>query len=100
MTALISAVTPCEMGIKRSSGLWPEAGRILERWDSLIDEAGYRPLPITSRHAIHAAALNWPHRAPFDRIRAAQARLDSAGLITPDAWMLAILPDALHATPG
>ena len=100
VTVLISAVTPWEMGIKRASGRWPEVAAILNRWDSLIDEAGYKPLSITSRHAIHAAALDWPHRDPFDRILAAQAELEGARLVTADAWMLAFLPDALAATQG
>lgn len=97
---LVSAITPWEMGIKHASGRWPEVGIILSRWEALMDESGFEQLPMTSRHGLGAAALDWAHRDPFDRILAAQSRLEGARLVTADAWMLAYLPDALNPTEG
>ena len=99
-SVFISAITPWEMGIKHAAGRWPEAKTILDRWDSLLEESGYQPIAISSRHALHAAALDWSHRDPFDRMLVAQAQLEGAVLVTADPWMLAFLPDALDATQG
>jgi PIN domain nuclease of toxin-antitoxin system len=99
-TVLVSAVTPWEMAIKHATGRWPAATSWLDRWDEFMREDGFETLPIHPRHGIHAAALEWSHRDPFDRILVAQARLEGARLITADAWMLAFLPDALNASEG
>jgi len=66
-----SAVTPWELGIKRS------LGKILIP-DGLVDAltaAGFMPLSITVAHAEHAPALPAHHRDPFDRMLVAQAQL-------------------------
>ena len=97
---LVSAVTPWEMGIKHASGRWPIAGSWLEDWDRFMAEDGFETLPIIPRHGIHAATLDWTHRDPFDRILAAQARIEGARLVTADTRLLAFLPDALNAQEG
>jgi PIN domain nuclease of toxin-antitoxin system len=41
-------------------------------------------LAITLDHAEYAAHLNWAHRDPWDRILAAQARLENCALVSLD----------------
>jgi len=75
-----SAVTPWELGIKRS------LGKILIP-DGLVDAltaAGFMPLSITVAHAEHAPALPAHHRDPFDRMLVAQAQLEALTLVTAD----------------
>lgn len=47
-------------------------------------------LPITHDHADYAAQLDWEHRDPWDRLLAAQARLENCALISTDAVFDAI----------
>ena len=41
-------------------------------------------LPITHDHAEYAAQLDWDHRDPWDRLLAAQARLENCALVSVD----------------
>ena len=41
-------------------------------------------LPITHDHADYAAQLDWEHRDPWDRLLAAQARLENCALVSVD----------------
>lgn len=42
-------------------------------------------LPITHDHADYAAQLDWEQRDPWDRLLAAQARLENCALVSLDA---------------
>ena len=42
-------------------------------------------LAITHDHADYAAHLDWEHRDPWDRLLAAQARLENCALVSVDA---------------
>lgn len=75
-----SAVTPWELGIKRSLGK-------LSFPDGLVDAlqgSGFVGLSITSDHAVRAADLPPHHRDPFDRMLVAQAQAESLTLVTAD----------------
>ena len=41
-------------------------------------------IPITHDHAEYAAQLDWDHRDPWDRLLAAQARLENCSLVSVD----------------
>lgn len=78
--AFVSAVTPWELGIKRSLGK-------LSMPDGLVDvleSGGFRSLSITAAHAAMAPALPALHRDPFDRMLVAQAQLETLVLVTAD----------------
>ena len=75
-----SAVTPWELGIKRSLGtlVYP---------DGLVSEllaAGFVELAISAAHGELAPDLPRHHRDPFDRMLVAQAQLESLVLVTAD----------------
>jgi len=97
---LVSAASAWEIGIKHAAGRWPEAPRMLDRWDALLAADRFEALPINATHATRAAALAWAHKDPFDRVLAAQAMLEGARLVTADPTLLAHLSEAVHAGEG
>jgi PIN domain nuclease of toxin-antitoxin system len=56
----------------------------------VIRDEGFMPLDITIAHAQLAGALPGDHTDPFDRLLAAQARLEDLRLVTSDAALLAL----------
>lgn len=60
-----------------------------------VAESGLQTLPITDLHAELAASFDWDHRDPWDRILAAQARLEHCGLLSLDGAFDAILHERI-----
>ena len=79
--AYVSAAVGWEISIKSSLSKL-RAPRDLE---ATLQEAGFRELPISMRHAMTARDLPDHHQDPFDRIQIAQARDDGLTIITRDA---------------
>ena len=75
-----SAVTPWELGIKRSLGKLSFPDGLIEA----LQESGFAGLPISVDHAVRAADLPPHHRDPFDRMLVAQARAEALTLVTAD----------------
>lgn len=78
--ALVSVVTPWELGIKRALGK-------LTMPDDLVDElriGGFEMLSISTEHAELAPTLPPHHRDPFDRMLIAQADIESLVLLSAD----------------
>jgi PIN domain nuclease of toxin-antitoxin system len=90
---LFSAASIWEIGIKASIGRddFTVDARILRRG---LVENGYVELPISSAHAVEAAALPPIHRDPFDRMLVAQARAEGFALLTSDARVAEYGPPA------
>jgi PIN domain nuclease of toxin-antitoxin system len=76
----LSSATILEVAIKQAIGKIKEPVDLLER----IRDSGFRPLPITSEHAMAAGRLPLIHRDPFDRMLVAQAQCENLTLITRD----------------
>ncbi len=77
----VSAASIWEVAIKST------LGRIDVDIDALvaaIDASGFRPLPITARHAAGVARLALHHNDPFDRLLVAQAIDEPLKLLTAD----------------
>jgi len=85
-TVLVSAASAWEIAIKRALGrlTFP-----LERFDAVLEEAGFAPLPISAAHAIEAGGLPRHHADPFDRMLVAQARSDDLMLASEDPLVAA-----------
>jgi PIN domain nuclease of toxin-antitoxin system len=62
----------------------PHAREAVRDLRGALQRAGFEPLPISLGHAIEAGRLASPHRDPFDRMLAAQSRLERIPLITDD----------------
>ena len=78
---LVSAVSIYEIELKarrRRVVLPPQELRAALRRNAVED------LAVTHDHAEYAAHLDWDHRDPWDRLLAAQARLEKCALVSPD----------------
>jgi PIN domain nuclease of toxin-antitoxin system len=81
---LVSSASGWEIMTKHRLGRLPHAGEAVRDLRGAIQRAGFEPLPISLEHAIEAGRLASPHRDPFDRMLAAQARLERIPLISDD----------------
>ena len=80
-TVLVSAATIYEIELKarrRRVDLPPQELRAALRRNAVEE------LAITHEHAEYAAHLEWDHRDPWDRLLAAQARLENCVLVSVD----------------
>ena len=78
---LVSAVSIYELEWKAQRSriaLPPQELRAALRRNAVED------LPITHEHAEYAAQLDWEHRDPWDRLLAAQSRLENCPLVSVD----------------
>ncbi len=79
----VSAASIWEISIKHGLGRrnMPISGREALGY---FRESGYRLLPITAEHAMSVETLPSVHADPFDRILAAQSRVEPLRLLTHD----------------
>lgn len=56
-----------------------------------VAASGLQTLAITDLHAELAAAFDWEHRDPWDRVLAAQARLEHCAFVSTDVAFDAVL---------
>ena len=89
-TKYVSAVSAYEIMYKHNIGKLPEFEDIAKNYFSLLRDCGAEELPITTQHAHFAGCLDWEHRDPFDRLLAAQAKLENMTLITNDPMISAL----------
>jgi len=80
----ISAVVAWEIASKVRSGKWPEARPLADDFFPTISHYAFHHLPLTLEHAHLAGAMPGRHRDPFDRLLAAQARIENVPLVTVD----------------
>lgn len=76
----LSPATVWEIAIKQSIGKLTDPADLPE----IVNNAGFRHLPITADHAVVAGRLPLLHRDPFDRMLIAQARCEGLTLVTHD----------------
>lgn len=60
-----------------------------------VSASGLQTLAITDLHAELAASFDWNHRDPWDRILAAQARLEHCAFVSLDTAFDAVLHERL-----
>lgn len=60
-----------------------------------VTASGLQTLAITDLHAELAASFDWDHRDPWDRILAAQTRLEHCVLISTDAVFDTVLNERI-----
>jgi PIN domain nuclease of toxin-antitoxin system len=80
----ISAVVAWEIASKIRSGKWPEARLLADDFFATIAHYEFHHLPVTLEHAHLAGSMPARHRDPFDRLLAAQARIEDVALVTAD----------------
>jgi PIN domain nuclease of toxin-antitoxin system len=87
-TILVSAVSFYELDNKmrqKKLDLKPQELR------AAVAASGLQTLDISDLHAELAAAFDWEHRDPWDRILAAQARLEHCTFVSTDGVFDAVL---------
>ena len=67
-------------------------------FDDAIDRSALRDLPVTRRHTLASEFARLPHKDPFDAVLVAQATVERLTLLTADARLLRVVPDAIDAT--
>jgi len=76
----ISAASAWEISIKKSLGKLSAP----DDMDSIVDDEGFEPLPISFFHGEQAGMLPGHHKDPFDRMLIAQAQSEGLVLVTSD----------------
>lgn len=87
-TILVSAVSFYELDNKmrlKKLDLKPQELR------AAVTASGLQTLDISDLHAELAASFDWDHRDPWDRILAAQARLEHCNFVSTDVVFDAVL---------
>ncbi|MFH2131919.1 MAG: type II toxin-antitoxin system VapC family toxin [bacterium] len=80
----VSAATVWEVATKYRLGKLPAASSVAENVPYWIVKAGFKPLAISPEHAQLSGSWDISHRDPFDRMLAAQAKLEDLALISDD----------------
>ena len=89
-----SAASVWEIAIKVRLGKYA-LGFPLTAIDEALEQAGFRLLDVTTRHAAAVEAIETPHADPFDRLLLAQCEVETLRLLTADA-ALGELPVAVR----
>ena len=79
--AFVSAATAWEIAIKHALG---RLDFPVDELGAILKDNGFKPLSITTAHAITAGALPRHHADPFDRMLVAQALCESLTLASVD----------------
>jgi len=80
----VSSATAWEIATKYRLGKLPQAKVILSDYEGSLARLGASDLPIESPHALLAGSFEASHKDPFDRILAAQAKLENLIVISKD----------------
>lgn len=82
---IVSSASAWEIATKHRLGRLDAAAPLVNDFSGYVSKAGFSELAIRSEHAIAAGAWQVHHRDPFDRMLAAQSRIEQVRLITRDA---------------
>jgi PIN domain nuclease of toxin-antitoxin system len=83
----VSAASVWEISTKYRLGKLPDASEVAKDVSKWVLQAGFQPLSVTLEHAQLAGSWDVSHRDPFDRMLAAQAKLEQIPLATIDVAM-------------
>ncbi len=83
----VSAASVWEISTKYRLGKLPDASEVAKDVSKWVLLAGFQPLNVTLEHAQLAGSWDVSHRDPFDRMLAAQAKLEQISLATIDVAM-------------
>ncbi len=83
----VSAVSAMEIATKFRIGKLPKARKFAGRIDAVIAEEGFLPLQLTAAHGDLAGSFVSSNNDPWDRLLAAQAKLENLTLVSNDRKM-------------
>ena len=81
-TVFVSAASAFEVTTKYRLGKLPEAAELALNFESIVQDEGFRPLPISLGHATRAGSLRGAHKDPFDRMLVAQSLSEAMFLVS------------------
>lgn len=81
---LVSSASAWEIATKHRLGRLDTAAPLVQDFSGWVTRAGFNELAIQSEHAVTAGTWSVEHRDPFDRMLAAQSRIEQIALITRD----------------
>ena len=84
---MTSSASVWEIATKYQLGKLPEATEVAHNVPQWIINAGFSPLSISTAHVQLAGEWTHNHRDPFDRMLAAQAKIEKTPLATDDAML-------------
>ncbi len=84
---LISSVSAFEITTKFRIGKLPEFVAIARDFPAILAELDYEPLSVRLDHAALAGAIDHAHGDPFDRLLAAQARIERVPIVSNDTLL-------------
>ena len=79
----VSSASVWEIAIKVVLGKYP-LGVPLAALGEAIEDAGFRSLDVSTRHATAIERVDVPHGDPFDRLLLAQCEVETLRLLTAD----------------
>lgn len=82
----VSSISALEIAIKYRLGKLNAAKELVDNYSRAITQLGAYSLPIEDQHAIAAGLLSHPHRDPFDRLLAVQAKIENLILVSGDPF--------------
>ena len=82
---VVSAASAWEIATKFRIGKLPSGGRIIEQWTDRLAADHFSELQMSAQHALRAGTLPGEHRDPFDRMIAAQSRIEGLPVASVDA---------------
>ena len=85
-----SAISAYEIANKNRLGKWSEIAPLAAAFEEIVRAEGFGLLHVTGRHAALAGQLPGEPRDPFDRLIAAQARIDGIPVVTVDPALAAL----------
>ena len=88
---LVSAASIWELAIKYHLGKLPMAKAVVEDFYGAVARYALTVIDIKPHHGLLADSFQSAHRDPFDRLLAAQSRLEQAPLVTADE-VIRVLP--------
>ncbi|MBT4286708.1 MAG: type II toxin-antitoxin system VapC family toxin [Deltaproteobacteria bacterium] len=80
----VSSASVWEIATKYRLGKLPASSSVAENVPYWITKAGFKPLVISPEHAQLSGSWDLAHRDPFDRMLAAQSKLEDFALISVD----------------
>ena len=82
-----SPVSAMEVSTKFRIGKLPKAAKYAGKLAEIAVDEGFAPLPLTAEHADLAGSFASSNNDPWDRLLAAQAKLENLALISSDSKM-------------
>jgi PIN domain nuclease of toxin-antitoxin system len=91
----VSSASAWEIATKYRLGRMPQAEPLVQGFGQLVEEQRWTALAVSIEHALHAGLMKADHADPFDRMLAAQSRLEHLRLVTGDRALTRLVPAAL-----